>query len=784
MAIAKLTNDELKKIIEGVSLNTILEKARNVDFDRDIDESGANGLWDFSYELLGNEDDEENAEALYNELWEKVEANSEKKFEDIATKGLSKERATELLEVTKKQIDFNNRLNKIARNFMKENNITGFNGWQDSPTKEMVVLMKQTLDGEEWMPKELKSEYLRETGAIFGGAWSIAQNRDLLKDVKDLEGHLALLGTAETKPEGGDDEKVAGLRIERDIENTRLNLFFEIKPEIEVREKLKSNGFKWSPYLNAWTRQLTPNAEYSLKRVLNFLQEDGGKIEDEQITPNYEVSLWPGKGYWTSSVKVYAESIEEALALAAYKLGFFIDMESISGLGQDRFELYDYNERYMYVDEYITELDKHLTGFVLIENAKAEKLDNKATDAKPTNWNNLTKKELVRLRNEITLNSDDLRDYQNYFGIPEEEVYNFFTGYLDDLDVSAKEEGKPLSFDELIDLANDPEILWRYYRSVENPFGDPNKIEDGINEDPYEADVYKGKEWGVYAKRSQSWVYFGTEKQMKAKAEQLNKSARESGDKHNPASNRWDDAKKQIDAKINKAMDAKPMIMTKETKEELKVINAFWKTLKGYTDKFYSIDDLYDRKNIKTVSDIYDGIIKLEKEIKKSEFTTADGKENKEELLSHFPWIKEDIQKNSVYKNAKKVGDHVGYDDPELQLLQKERIWINNETTRLNQCLEKLYFINSTWTDKPSDPRYLKNLSNLYDLVIRIEKEIKDLVMTTGEGKKGKEELLENFTWIKKDFEKYIAYAKSESKVTDARASKSSPKIKIKLKKK
>lgn len=59
------------------------------------------------------------------------------------------------------------------------------------------------------------------------------------------------------------------------IENTdimRLQLFFDGKPEPEVREVLKSNSFRWSPKNMCWQRQLTKNAQYALERVIKELE--------------------------------------------------------------------------------------------------------------------------------------------------------------------------------------------------------------------------------------------------------------------------------------------------------------------------------------------------------------------------------------------------------------------------------------------------------------------------------------------------------------------------------
>ena len=47
----------------------------------------------------------------------------------------------------------------------------------------------------------------------------------------------------------------------------RLQLVFDGKPEAATREKLKANGFRWSPKNGAWQRQLTDNARRALKAL-------------------------------------------------------------------------------------------------------------------------------------------------------------------------------------------------------------------------------------------------------------------------------------------------------------------------------------------------------------------------------------------------------------------------------------------------------------------------------------------------------------------------------------
>ena len=53
----------------------------------------------------------------------------------------------------------------------------------------------------------------------------------------------------------------------------RYQFVFDGKPADEVRAILKGNGFKWSPSRGAWVRQVTANARYSVKRVMQELEK-------------------------------------------------------------------------------------------------------------------------------------------------------------------------------------------------------------------------------------------------------------------------------------------------------------------------------------------------------------------------------------------------------------------------------------------------------------------------------------------------------------------------------
>ena len=63
------------------------------------------------------------------------------------------------------------------------------------------------------------------------------------------------------------------------LENTdimRIQFIFEGVPDVEIRNILKSNSFRWSPKNKAWQRQLTNNGKWAAKRVIEELEKLGG----------------------------------------------------------------------------------------------------------------------------------------------------------------------------------------------------------------------------------------------------------------------------------------------------------------------------------------------------------------------------------------------------------------------------------------------------------------------------------------------------------------------------
>lgn len=96
---------------------------------------------------------------------------------------------------------------------------------------------------------------------------SSAERRRIIDRVLDL--HRKSNMPAEKKKQ----ETNLGFSIERNTDINRLQLKFGGKPDENTRSILKSSGFRWSPGENAWQRQLTGNAEWALRRVIDKMEK-------------------------------------------------------------------------------------------------------------------------------------------------------------------------------------------------------------------------------------------------------------------------------------------------------------------------------------------------------------------------------------------------------------------------------------------------------------------------------------------------------------------------------
>ena len=101
-------------------------------------------------------------------------------------------------------------------------------------------------------------------------------------NIKRVKGRLEVL--KKEKSRDSTENEVAdlpGVTIKENVEEMRLQLFFEGKPEPEVRDILKRQAFKWSPRNGCWQRQLTNNARLAAKEAIEQIKKLQGGQADE-----------------------------------------------------------------------------------------------------------------------------------------------------------------------------------------------------------------------------------------------------------------------------------------------------------------------------------------------------------------------------------------------------------------------------------------------------------------------------------------------------------------------
>lgn len=135
---------------------------------------------------------------------------------------------------------------------------------------------EKTLDGCE----ELTDDMRREIEADWARGWyvgtpfpayALSNNNAKIKQTKDRLERLKKEKSKETTESEVAD--LPGVTLKENVEEMRLQLFFEGKPEPEVRDILKRQAFKWSPRNGCWQRQLTNNARWAAKQAIEEIKK-------------------------------------------------------------------------------------------------------------------------------------------------------------------------------------------------------------------------------------------------------------------------------------------------------------------------------------------------------------------------------------------------------------------------------------------------------------------------------------------------------------------------------
>lgn len=137
---------------------------------------------------------------------------------------------------------------------------------QETMKKANALLRKKDIDGLIALVGEEKAIGLQIPDWAGRLGFVDFELRNNLANIKRLESQVAQIDRLREKEIA--DFDFDGGKVKYDPEEIRFNIFFDDKPSEEIRTKLKSRGFKWSPRRGAWTRGAKTISLKTIKELL------------------------------------------------------------------------------------------------------------------------------------------------------------------------------------------------------------------------------------------------------------------------------------------------------------------------------------------------------------------------------------------------------------------------------------------------------------------------------------------------------------------------------------
>lgn len=154
------------------------------------------------------------------------------------------ERLTEKLEGLKRSQEIMKFVNKIIRDKKK------------TREEKFKAIQENGLS-------ENQAEKILTSGYVGFASYSLTNNNANIHRVEDqLKRAIALRETETT------EEEINGVRVVRNTEENRLQLFFPDKPDKETRSKLRHNGFRFAYSNECWQSYLNNRQIYRAKELL------------------------------------------------------------------------------------------------------------------------------------------------------------------------------------------------------------------------------------------------------------------------------------------------------------------------------------------------------------------------------------------------------------------------------------------------------------------------------------------------------------------------------------
>lgn len=144
--------------------------------------------------------------------------------------------------------------------YRKHGTLKGYKDYSDEKAAKLDEAIKSGWHGVPFPPYALSNNNAK-----------IKNTKNRIAALERLREGAEAAQSAEKQQEG----EYTGLpfRVVENADIMRLQLFFDDKPDAETRAVLKKHGFRFAPTQNnAWQRQLTDNAKYALKKVIEELK--------------------------------------------------------------------------------------------------------------------------------------------------------------------------------------------------------------------------------------------------------------------------------------------------------------------------------------------------------------------------------------------------------------------------------------------------------------------------------------------------------------------------------
>ena len=162
------------------------------------------------------------------------------------------------------------RMKQINAYYRKHGTCQGFHGLSDEQAEKLDDRVR---NGYSWE----KAPY---------PAYALSNNNQEIRRLKERIKQLT-----QAREVGYQGWEFEGGKVVANAENNRLQIFFDEIPSPELRQELKSRGFRWARSEGAWQRQLTDNATYSASRIQAIQPSDGS--DPLKLQPKHKPKTGP-----------------------------------------------------------------------------------------------------------------------------------------------------------------------------------------------------------------------------------------------------------------------------------------------------------------------------------------------------------------------------------------------------------------------------------------------------------------------------------------------------------